>query len=318
MRFNMFFAIELLSKAKSIQRADHRPRRDDVGDTGVDLGMVRQKQRRIRRVARPQCAEHHLMAAAGIAERSDCPRAVKLGGVRLEPANCQIYIADRSGISRLRRLAEIDRRHNDAFGRQRAIDANIVSPITVVPRAAMHIDDAGKRSAAFGLINASEPRFSPQPLILDIPLFDFVFVAIGHGENLLPHVVALQVSRSLAKRNYYSGQLTAWLAILDSSALAIIMVVIEVIMNEIFKYVPITKAKNDLLDLIRQVENVDESVAVTKNGVPTAVILSMEKYTGLIETLEILSDAGTAKSLRPSVRQARKGKWLRTDEVFRR
>jgi len=89
-------------------------------------------------------------------------------------------------------------------------------------------------------------------------------------------------------------------------------------MNEIFKYVPITKAKNDLLDLIRQVENVDESVAVTKNGVPTAVILSMEKYTGLIETLEILSDAGTAKSLRTSVRQARKGKWLRTEEVFRR
>jgi antitoxin YefM len=96
------------------------------------------------------------------------------------------------------------------------------------------------------------------------------------------------------------------------------MVVIEVIMNEISKYVPITKAKNDFLDLIRQVENVDESVAVTKNGVPTAVILSMEKYTGLIETLEILSDAGTAKSLRTSVRQARKGKWLRTEEVFRR
>ena len=89
-------------------------------------------------------------------------------------------------------------------------------------------------------------------------------------------------------------------------------------MNEISKYVPITKAKNDFLDLIRQVENVDESVAVTKNGVPTAVILSMEKYTGLLETLEILSDAGIAKSLRTSVRQARKGKWLRTEEVFRR
>ena len=89
-------------------------------------------------------------------------------------------------------------------------------------------------------------------------------------------------------------------------------------MNEISKYVPITKAKNDFLDLIRQVENVDESVAVTKNGVPTAVILSMEKYTGLLETLEILSDAGTAKSLRTSVRQARKGKWLRTEEVFQR
>ena len=35
-------------------------------------------------------------------------------------------------------------------------------------------------------------------------------------------------------------------------------------MNEISKYVSITKAKNDLLELIRQVEIVDESVAVTK------------------------------------------------------
>jgi antitoxin YefM len=92
----------------------------------------------------------------------------------------------------------------------------------------------------------------------------------------------------------------------------------EVIMNEISRYVTITKAKNDLLELIRQVESIDESVAVTKNGVPTAVILSMEKYAGLLETLEILSDEVTMKSLRTSIRQARKGKWLRHDEVFRR
>jgi antitoxin YefM len=100
--------------------------------------------------------------------------------------------------------------------------------------------------------------------------------------------------------------------------MAIILAVIEVIMNEISRYVPITKAKNDLLGLIRQVESIDESVAVTKNGVPAAVILSMEKYTGLLETLEILSDEDTAKSLRTSIRQARKGKWLRADEVYRR
>ena len=51
---------------------------------------------------------------------------------------------------------------------------------------------------------------------------------------------------------------------LDRRPVAIILAVIEVIMNEISKYVPITKAKNDLLDLIRQIESADESVAVTK------------------------------------------------------
>jgi len=90
-------------------------------------------------------------------------------------------------------------------------------------------------------------------------------------------------------------------------------------MNEISRFVPITKAKNDLLELIRRVEDdIDESVAVTKNGVPTAVILSMKKYAGLLETLDILSDEATVKSLRTSMRQARKGKWVRHDEVFRR
>jgi antitoxin YefM len=89
-------------------------------------------------------------------------------------------------------------------------------------------------------------------------------------------------------------------------------------MNDISKYVPITKAKNDLFELIRQVESVDESIAVTRNGVSAAVILSMEKYAGLLETLDILSDEATVKSLRTSIRQARKHKWLRTDEVFRR
>lgn len=89
-------------------------------------------------------------------------------------------------------------------------------------------------------------------------------------------------------------------------------------MKDISKYVPITKAKNDLLEIVRQVEERDESVAVTKNGVPAAVILSMEKYQGLLETLEILSDEETMKSLRTSIRQARKGKWLRHDQVFGR
>jgi antitoxin YefM len=105
---------------------------------------------------------------------------------------------------------------------------------------------------------------------------------------------------------------------LDTRPVALMLAVIEVIMNEISIYVPITKAKNDLLELIRQIESVDELVAVTKNGVPTAVILSMEKYAGLLETFEILSDEDTAKSLRTSIRQARKRKWLRTDEIFRR
>jgi antitoxin YefM len=97
------------------------------------------------------------------------------------------------------------------------------------------------------------------------------------------------------------------------------MAIIEVIsMKYISTYIPISKAKSDLLEIIRRLENVEDAVAVTKNGVPAAVILSMGKYQGLLETLDILSDEKAMKSLRTSLRQARKGKWVKYDEVFGR
>jgi antitoxin YefM len=89
-------------------------------------------------------------------------------------------------------------------------------------------------------------------------------------------------------------------------------------MRETCKYVPITKAKNDLLELIRQVEKEDSTIAVTKNGMPAAVILSMTRFEGLLETLDILSDEETRRSLKRSLRQARARKWLRYEEVFGR
>ena len=81
-------------------------------------------------------------------------------------------------------------------------------------------------------------------------------------------------------------------------------------------YIPITRAKSKLLDIIRKIENSDDTVAITKNGVPEAVLLSMNKFEGLVETLEILSDQKTMKSIRKSIKEAREGKWLDFDEVF--
>lgn len=89
-------------------------------------------------------------------------------------------------------------------------------------------------------------------------------------------------------------------------------------MKDIPTYIPISKAKSDLWKIIRRLENVEDAVAVTKNGVPAAVILSMEKYRSLLETLDILSDGKTIKSLRTSMRESRKGKWVKYDEVFGR
>ena len=81
-------------------------------------------------------------------------------------------------------------------------------------------------------------------------------------------------------------------------------------------YISVTKAKSKLLDIIRKIESSDDTVAITKNGVPVAVLLSMNKFEGLVETLEILSDEKAIKSIRKSVKEAREGKWLDFEEVF--
>jgi antitoxin YefM len=42
----------------------------------------------------------------------------------------------------------------------------------------------------------------------------------------------------------------------------------------------------------------------------------MNKFEGLMETLEILSDEKAMKSVRKSIKEARDGKWLEFDEAF--
>ncbi len=81
-------------------------------------------------------------------------------------------------------------------------------------------------------------------------------------------------------------------------------------MKEIDSFIPITKVKNKLLDIIRTVESNDDVIAITKNGVPTAVILSIERFEGILETIDILTDEKAMRSLRKSIKEADTGKWV--------
>ena len=87
-------------------------------------------------------------------------------------------------------------------------------------------------------------------------------------------------------------------------------------MQIIQDYIPVTKAKSDLLNLIRKLENSDDAFAITKNGTPEAVLMSMRKFKGLLETIDILSDEPAMKIIRKSIREANQGKWVEYDKVF--
>jgi PHD/YefM family antitoxin component YafN of YafNO toxin-antitoxin module len=46
------------------------------------------------------------------------------------------------------------------------------------------------------------------------------------------------------------------------------------------------------------------------------VVLSPERYEGLLETIEILSDSRAMAAIRRSLKQARKGQWVSDEKVF--
>ena len=87
-------------------------------------------------------------------------------------------------------------------------------------------------------------------------------------------------------------------------------------MSDFNQTLPITEVKKDLLSLVKRIEKINESVTITRNGKPAAVLLSIDEYEGMLETLEILSDPKLLKSLRKSKKQFEEGKFVTHEEVW--
>lgn len=64
------------------------------------------------------------------------------------------------------------------------------------------------------------------------------------------------------------------------------------------KTIPVTEAKGKLLELVSGVQERDESVMITKKGRPAAVLLSVEDYESMRETIRVLSDRELLKQLK--------------------
>jgi antitoxin YefM len=81
--------------------------------------------------------------------------------------------------------------------------------------------------------------------------------------------------------------------------------------------IPFTEARARLTELLDEVEARHEHVVITRNGKPTAVVLSTVEYDALEETLEILQDEDTLEALRESERDVQAGRLSSLDEVRR-
>jgi len=87
-------------------------------------------------------------------------------------------------------------------------------------------------------------------------------------------------------------------------------------MEDFQQIFPITKAKRDLLDIVKRMEEEDETIAITKNGEPVGVMMCMSRYEALLETIEILGDKEILHSLEESKKDFVSGRVFDHDEVW--
>jgi len=87
-------------------------------------------------------------------------------------------------------------------------------------------------------------------------------------------------------------------------------------MQTIETFVPITQAKAKLLDMVRQIHDTNDTIAITKNGVPEAVLLSMKKFEGFLETIDVLADPDMMRQLKGSADDVKAGRLIDLDEAF--
>jgi prevent-host-death family protein len=64
---------------------------------------------------------------------------------------------------------------------------------------------------------------------------------------------------------------------------------------------PLADVRDRLSPIVNSVETTHERVVITKNGRPSAVLISYEDLESLEETVEILSDRGVAQAIRESL-----------------
>jgi len=79
---------------------------------------------------------------------------------------------------------------------------------------------------------------------------------------------------------------------------------------QIDSYIPVTKAKTQLLNIIRNFDNREDTIAITKNGVPKAVVMSMDQYESICETMKIMTDKDIMQQIWSSMKDIQENKAL--------
>lgn len=78
---------------------------------------------------------------------------------------------------------------------------------------------------------------------------------------------------------------------------------------------PISKAREELADLVEKAKKRLDEYVITVNGSPAAVLISADEYESWKETEEILADKGLMRAIRQGEKEIKEGKGIPWEEV---
>lgn len=81
--------------------------------------------------------------------------------------------------------------------------------------------------------------------------------------------------------------------------------------------VPLTEARNRFSQLVEEASQLFARFTITRKGKPEAVLISKEEYDALIDTLEILANKETMRSLRRAKEDIKKGRVRPLEDVVK-
>ena len=79
--------------------------------------------------------------------------------------------------------------------------------------------------------------------------------------------------------------------------------------------IPLAEARAQLSQLIDEVVRTHERVEITRNGRRAVVLLSVDDYDSLLETLDVLSDEGALKEIREAEAELARGEFYTLEQV---
>jgi prevent-host-death family protein len=74
--------------------------------------------------------------------------------------------------------------------------------------------------------------------------------------------------------------------------------------------IPLAKAKAELSALVDEVDRTFDRIVITRNGTDTAVLLSVDEYEGLLETLDLQEAPEEEAAIVKAEQQAKNGRTI--------